>query len=97
MKKILIIAIIAINLVACSKQSADLETRAAAAAPAPDPELQKYFSRVRYFHDNRTPAVDTVWTLRLTDSVMVNHYTTQHGYIFADSRIVTEKGVLWSK
>lgn len=97
MKKILLAAIIAISLVACSKQSAELETSAAAAAPGPDPELQKYFSRVRYFHDNRTPAVDTVWTLRLTDSVMVEHYTAQHGYVYADSRTVTEKGVLWSK
>jgi PBP1b-binding outer membrane lipoprotein LpoB len=96
MKKLFSILSLAVMLVACSKEAVDLKTQAAAPPPETTPKDQ-YFSRVRYFHDNRTPEVDTVWTLHLIDSNMVAHYTAQNGYIYADSRIVTEKGVLWQK
>lgn len=84
---------LSVALVACSKSDDLADVKTAAAVPAKD----YYFSRVRYFKDNRTPNIDTVWTLHMLDSGMVAHYATQNGYVYSDLSYVKIVGVLWSK
>lgn len=56
-----------------------------------------WFSRVKYFKDNRKPTTDTVWTLHLTTQALVDQYTTQDGYLYSETSTYTELGTLWTK
>lgn len=90
MKKILLTLATLIMLASCSKQSADL--------PAPDdPPAQdlKFYSQVRHYSDNRTPAVDTVWTLRLESVDLVNYYRAMDGYVYETTSTYTKVGVFY--
>lgn len=90
MKKAILILSILFTLVACSKQSSDLVTKA-------EPKLEHYFSQVNRYKDGRTPAVDTVWTLKILDQVMMDTYTRQNGYVYNETSTTLTVGVLWSK
>lgn len=88
MKKILLTLGTLIMLASCSKQSADL--------PAPDdPQDLKFYSQVRHYSDNRTPAVDTVWTLRLESVDLVNYYRAMDGYVYETTSTYTKVGVFY--
>jgi len=89
MKKLLLIIAIAAGLTACEKEGPSVLDREVL------PEW--YYSRVRYFHDGRQPATDTVWTLRMvTDSMRVT-YAGLHGYVYDQRTEWTEVGQLWEK
>lgn len=90
MKKAILILSILFTLVACSKQSSDL------VAPV-QPKTEQYFSQVNRYKDGRTPAVDTVWTLKILDQVMLDTYTRQNGYVYNETSTTLTVGVLWSK
>jgi len=92
MKKTLITIAALIMLASCSKQSAEL------AAPVDPPvQKEKLFSQVMRYKDGRTPAVDTVWTLRLQTQDMVNTYTPLDGYLYDETSTYRKVGVLYSK
>lgn len=89
MKKILSILIVAVALISCSKEQLK--------SVEPETPTEQYFSHVRYFKDNRTPAIDTIWTLQMLNAEMVAQYAPDHGRIFNETSTHTEVGVLWSK
>lgn len=89
MKQIAIIAALALSLIACTKSNDQV-------LQAAQPKAQ-FFSRVQYFKDNRRPATDTVWTMALTSSTLVDQYSKQNGYVYAETPQYVDKGVLWSK
>lgn len=92
MKKILFTLATLIMLASCSKQSDDL-----AKAVEPVDQSLKFFSQVRRYTDNRTPSVDTVWTLRLETQEMVDRYRAQDGYIYESTSTYTKVGVFYSR
>lgn len=59
--------------------------------------LDYYFSRVRFFKDHRQPATDTVWTLHLVTQQLVDQYTNQDGYIYAETSTYQDMGTLWTR
>jgi len=87
MKKNLFILAILITLAACSRQADD----------APEPPTNTFFSQVTRWKDNRTPAVDTVWTLHLFSQNMVDSFRRYDGYIYFESNTYRQQGVMWSK
>lgn len=90
MKKIALVMIAALLVLAsCSKQAADL--------PVAPPTTAKFFSRIQYFKDGRTPATDTVWTLHLFNQQMVDSFARYDGLVYWESTTVKEVGRLWSK
>ena len=89
MKKIALLTALVLTLISCSKQASDIT-----APPAPS---LKFFSRIQYFKDNRTPATDTVWTLALFNQTMVDSFARHDGQVYWESSTVKEVGRLWSK
>lgn len=90
MKKIALFLLLSIALVACTKEQLQ---------KADDPQVstEKFFSRVRYWKDNRQPSTDTVWTLRLFNQTLVDSFSRYNGTIYQETAVVKEVGVLWSK
>lgn len=75
------------TLAACSRQ----------ADQVPEPPQNQYFSKVTRWKDNRTPAVDTVWTLHLFSQNMVDSFARYNGKIYFETTTYVEQGVMWSK
>lgn len=90
MKKALLILTLVVALVSCSKER--LET--AKSEPA---TTETYFSHIRQYKDNRTPSVDTIWTLQMLNSEMTAFYKKEDGKVYFDASTYREVGVLWSK
>jgi hypothetical protein len=90
MKKMTIFLLLAIALVACTKEQLN---------KADDPQVstEQFFSRVRHYKDNRQPSTDTVWTLRLFNQTMVDSFTHYNGYVYNETSVVKEVGVIWSR
>jgi hypothetical protein len=91
MKKALVFLAFVLALVACSKPH--VEPNQAAVAPA----KTTYFSHVNYYKDNRQPATDTVWTMRMMSQAMADSFAKDNGKVYWESSTVKEVGVLWSK
>jgi hypothetical protein len=81
-----------IMLASCSKQSADLP-----APPDPPANGLYFFSQVKRYSDNRTPAVDTVWTLRLETQQLVDYWRQQDGYLYDSTSTYVKVGVFYSR
>lgn len=92
MKKIIFTIATLIMLASCSKQSDEL-----AKAVEPSAQNLKFYSQVRRYSDNRTPSVDTVWTLRLESQSMVDYYRSMNGYIYETTSTYTKVGVFYSR
>jgi hypothetical protein len=90
MKKIALSLVLALALVACTK---DQTLR----SDDPQVSTEQFFSRVRHYKDNRQPSTDTVWTLRLFNQTMVDSFTHYNGYVYNETNVVKEVGVLWSR
>lgn len=91
MKKLLLSLALIAGLTACDKEAmTDL------GRPGFAPE--HYFSRVRFFYDGRTPATDTVWTLKIVGDSMLAVFKRQDGYVYEDhSPTWLDIGRLWEK
>ena len=90
MKKMTFILALVIATASCSRHSDQIPTTS---PPAKD----TYFSKVTRWKDNRTPPVDTVWTLRLFNQQMVDSFARYNGKIYFESSTYVEQGVMWSK
>lgn len=84
MKKL--IPFILVLLLSCSKGN---ESR--------QQDLDWYISRVRYYKDNRTPATDTIWTLRLYNQMLVDSFSRYNGRVIDENNIQVTKDKLWHK
>lgn len=90
MKKTFLALAFMIAMASCSRQADQIPT---ASPPAKD----TYFSKVYRFKDNRTPPVDTVWTLHLFSQNMVDSFAKYNGKIYSETTTYVEQGVMWSK
>lgn len=90
MKQFLLIAALVIALVSCSKDDAQVLS-------APVNKADTFFSRVKMYSDGRQPAVDTVFTLKLTTPAMYEQFSQQHGQVFEQSNTYIMVGVIWFK
>jgi hypothetical protein len=91
MKKVRLALALVTSLFACTKEGPTDMGR-------PGQAPVHFFSRVRYFGDGRTPATDTVWTIKILNDSMYAVFERQHGYVFADqSPAWMEIGRLWKK
>lgn len=90
MKKFLLTLGIVIVVASCSRQADDI-------TGVQTPVKPTYFSKVTRWKDNRTPSVDTVWTLHLFSQVMVDSFARYDGKIYMETTTYVEQGVMWSK
>lgn len=90
MKKILLSLAVVIALASCSRSSDQIPE-------APPKAKDTYFSKVTRWKDNRTPSVDTVWTLRLFSQIMVDSFARYDGKIYIETATYVEQGIMWSK
>lgn len=91
MKKMTVILALVITLAACSKDS-----YVAPVYPQPV-EVDKFFSRVKFYTDGRQPATDTVVTIRLLNAAMVEAYQANCGMVYSQTSYYDEIGVCWQR
>ena len=89
MKKTLLLLTLTLALISCSKNHEDVEKRY--------PNLQYFFSQVKFYKDGRTPSTDTVWTLRLIDDTMIESYRKQDDYLYEDATTHRTLGKFYSR
>lgn len=77
-------------LVACSKQSDDVQKRVA-------PEKNTFFSKVKHYKDQRQPGTDTVWTLHLFTDGLKADFARFDGHTYQETSTFIEVGVIWTK
>jgi hypothetical protein len=90
MKKLLLILAIAASLVSCEKERPELGNGGRIL-----PEW--YFSKVRYFANERAGQTDTTWTLKMLNDSMRAAFAPYNGYVYEQSAQFVEIGRLWQK
>lgn len=91
----LCLAAILTSVASCDK-SVDKPVGAAFNSPAVE-HRDTLFSRIKFYADGRKPGIDTVWTLRLTTHELVVQYSPMDGYVYAQSNVYADLGVLWTR
>lgn len=90
MKQLIVIAAILIALVSCSKNDA-------MSLSAPVSTTDTFFSRMKFYSDDRGPQVDTMMTLKLITPEMVVEFSKYDGYIYETASTYFVIGKVWAK
>lgn len=90
MKRFLLIAATLIALVSCSKNDAMV-------LRGPVDKADTFFSRMKFYSDDRGPQVDTMMTLKLINKEMVDEFMKYDGYFYEQASTYFVIGKVWTK